>query len=1045
MGGRFYLAAMLIAASIAAPAPAGAQTADGGKPLFDSRDGAPVRVEAPDDAAAIRARERLSARLGRQGVVDIDERTGTPRFVGRLDGYLTGPSTADPEQVVLDYVRGQRAVFGVADGDLAALRLTRRYSDASGITYLSWAQTWRGLSAFDNGLAAVVAADGRLISVAGSPLPDLGARSNEPGIGAGGALAEALDDAGTRGLAPRATQHGGAEQRTTFSGGHDARLVLFADGRGDVRLAWRVTADAGAGEVYDDVVDADSGELLFRHNTVDFAAGQVHAYPNHPGAGTNALRDVPVTDGSALSGPNAHVYPDTNDNDLPDSEIDATPPTGTTWNDSCTVCSWDPAVASSWQTNLRANGTQAYYLVNEFHDWLKNDPNIAFTSGTFDGDDPLKVEILDGAAGPTGGGLPNTQHRNNANMETPADGTSPRMQLYLFDQTNPAVNGGDDAGVVFHEYTHGLSHRLSHGLNSLQSDAMGEGWSDWYALDYLVQHGLETDGPAANDLQLATYLFPGGLRSQGTDCRPADVADCPGLGSAGAGGYTYGDFGRVAPPAAEHDNGEIWGQTLWDLRTAIGAPDARRLITTGMRLSVANPSMLEMRNAILQADTAAFAGAHRDALWRVFATRGMGFSAVSFGGNDRRPVESFAPAPAPGSGGTVSGRVTDKATGAPVAGALVQLASTASGFPGAISAVTDSTGRYSIADVPPAAYPRTFVDAPGYTPGVEAVVQVPVGGRTLDLTLARDYAASSGGARIAGFDGPDYTSSSPSCGPRNLIDLSYLTGWGSTSHNGTHGPVGAKSVTIELPRTVDVSAFNIDPGAVCGDDDSASTRDYRIETSGDGTTFAPAASGRFNSGNNHRANVIVAPAGTDGVRYVRYTMLTPQRQTGSDSGVDWMDTTEFEVYGVPEGFGRAAPPSPPPISGGANLTAVDRTAPTLGLALVAGQRLKAVLAKGMKLRVSCDEGCSLTVTAQLDARVAKRLKLLPRRSRAKSVVVATGSLPLGGGPRIATLRFTAAASKRLAGTRSVRLSLGATASDASGNEGKRTVAVTVRR
>jgi hypothetical protein len=158
-----------------------------------------------------------------------------------------------------------------------------------------------------------------------------------------------------------------------------------------------------------------------------------------------------------------------------------------------------------------------------------------------------------------------------------------------------------------------------------------------------------------------------------------------------------------------------------------------------------------------------------------------------------------------------------------------------------------------------------------------------------------------------------------------------------------------------------------------------------------------------------------------------------------------MDTTEFEVYGVPEGFGRAAPPPPPPEAGGGNLTAVDRAAPALGLALVARQRLKAVLARGVKLRASCDEGCSFGATALLDARTAKRLKLLSRRSRAKSVTVATGSLPLGGGGRTAALRFSVAARKRLAGVRSVRMTIAATATDASGNERKRTLTVTVRR
>ena len=46
-------------------------------------------------------------------------------------------------------------------------------------------------------------------------------------------------------------------------------------------------------------------------------------------------------------------------------------------------------------------------------------------------------------------------------MFTPPDGQSPLMQMYLFRNPN-FRNGmsGDDADVLFHEYTHGLSNRL---------------------------------------------------------------------------------------------------------------------------------------------------------------------------------------------------------------------------------------------------------------------------------------------------------------------------------------------------------------------------------------------------------------------------------------------------------------------------------------------------------------------------------------------------------------------------------------------------------
>ena len=57
-------------------------------------------------------------------------------------------------------------------------------------------------------------------------------------------------------------------------------------------------------------------------------------------------------------------------------------------------------------------------------------------------------------------------------------------------------DGANDASLVFHEYTHGLSNRLvtdAQGFGALstaQAGAIGEGTSDFYALDYLVDEGL---------------------------------------------------------------------------------------------------------------------------------------------------------------------------------------------------------------------------------------------------------------------------------------------------------------------------------------------------------------------------------------------------------------------------------------------------------------------------------------------------------------------------------------------------------------------------
>ena len=65
-----------------------------------------------------------------------------------------------------------------------------------------------------------------------------------------------------------------------------------------------------------------------------------------------------------------------------------------------------------------------------------------------------------------------------------------------------------------------------------------------------------------------------------------------------------------------------------------------------MRLSPPEPSFLDMRNAILQADAAA-GGALRTQIWTVFARRGMGFFATTDDSDDVTPIEDMLDASAP--------------------------------------------------------------------------------------------------------------------------------------------------------------------------------------------------------------------------------------------------------------------------------------------------------------------------------------------------------------------------------------------------------------
>jgi subtilisin-like proprotein convertase family protein len=655
-----FVTALGVIASLAFAASAYAIDAPGSAPLpnFDARSG-----DSTEPAGAVeRARKRITGRLGPESIVSSDAVNGGIRSLGASDGLLTDANDVGAQTAALDYVSGHLNVFGLDESDLSALQLAAHYTSPDGVTHLTWQQTDRGISSYDTFLSVNVAADGSIVNVTGSPVHDLSVDSAKPEISSANAAAAAAAD---------------------VDGSADADgKVILADPDGD-RLAWRVFATADDGTAYDEVVDGGTGAILVRRSlTADVSNASV--FENHPGAaagGTAHTVDLAAdplwlndTAGNTrLSGRNAYAYADVGAPNGVNGGEDIPASGGTDWvypqtavgcgggqpaSTFSAICTWSGLLPASGSepTNRAQATTQAFYFVNNWHDWLAQNP-IAFTNpshnfevGGTGGSDPVLTEADDSSG------------TNNANMATFPDGTSPRMQMFLFRTTAtlpwPAVNGDDDASIVYHEYTHGLSNRLVNnglggGLNRFQSKAMGEGWSDWYAMDYLVGHGFFTD--AASDGQVivgeyATNNANVGIRINALDCSvgSADATHCPGSTAAGPGGFTYGDMGHVVTyngntlsPAFEvHADGEIWAETLWDLRTAIGAADARGLITSAMRLSPNDPSFLDMRDAILQADAVA-GGTHNAQIWQAFANRGMGFSATTTSGNSTGGNEAF--------------------------------------------------------------------------------------------------------------------------------------------------------------------------------------------------------------------------------------------------------------------------------------------------------------------------------------------------------------------------------------------------------------------
>ena len=601
------------------------------------------------------ARERLDDRLGEQGFADAAQPLGTTGFVGRTDGFLTSHSDDSARQVALGYVSDHSAAFGLDAGDIDDLKLTDRYTSLDGVTHLTWSQMVSGVPSYDTFLRANVTKDGQLVNVSGGPVGDLSLNTTAPDLSARDALVAARENVGA------------AHPQAPADPLESAKLVAFAEGS-DARLAWDVYADGADSLLYEVVVDAGSGRVLSRESRTDFL-NQAAVWAAHPTDGVapttvNLGADPSWIDntvgGTKLQGNNAHAYADTNANNIADAaeEVPQVAPPNGDWLYPITyshqaecpafACTWDSTNNATKLTNQKQTTTQLFYFVNKWHDHLLAPP-ISFneasrnfqrvnSSGLGVGNDPVLAEANDG------GGT------NNANFSTTPDGTSGRMQMYFFNN-NWDVTSSDDADVVYHEYTHGLTNRLvgnGAGLAAFQSGAMGEAWSDWYANDFQVAQGLKTDGPGI-DLTLGAYsinLFgTGGIRREPMDCKVGSpAASCPGAGSTGSGGFTFGDLNKFPIVGGVHDNGEIWAQTLWDLRDAVGSARAEALVTGGLRLSPLNPSFLDMRDAILQ--SAITLGEPRGPIWQVFAARGMGFSASTPGATSYLATEAFDIPPA---------------------------------------------------------------------------------------------------------------------------------------------------------------------------------------------------------------------------------------------------------------------------------------------------------------------------------------------------------------------------------------------------------------
>jgi hypothetical protein len=600
-------------------------------------------------------------------------------FYSSASSPLTPPSGRGAQEIALDFLAAAQAV---PLPDLPSVYLAREYrDDHNGVTHLLYRQQFQGIEVHNAAWVTNIGPDGAVLSAGGTlyaapqtaVLPD---RST-----ALSALRAALAQVNPRlaatyspfEVSPPAGRAASANSVRYAAGGFGAdiegRLVWFAH-RGTPLLAWLFNVmDEDGVSSYDVAVEAATGAIIDQQPLTAFQSapkGLVFdkgAPQPNPTPGVRLGSAPPLVDrallpftGDPVASPQGWVvnHETAGNNAIVGGNLlglaflATAPRTRAPNGDFSFPLQLGPSAPIPLAFGDAAN-TNLFYWINRAHDLFY-----------LDGFDERAGNFQDrnhGRGGLEGDALLAFSHYGAAALGSPAlnnaffstrsinDGSASMVAMYAT-VTGAAgffADGAYAADTIVHEYTHGVSFRLlPNGYGSFQTAAMGEAWSDFYALEYTTPAGA----PAGGVYTTGEYW----VQSWGTGIRTRPYSTDTSVNP-----LTYADLGHVILAGPEvHADGEIWVEALWDARAnliqqlgeAEGRRRIRRLVLDGMKLSVPSPNMVEMRDAILLADRVNNNGASQSELWSAFAKRGLGTLAHSAGG-DTVHVLSSADLPSP--------------------------------------------------------------------------------------------------------------------------------------------------------------------------------------------------------------------------------------------------------------------------------------------------------------------------------------------------------------------------------------------------------------
>jgi hypothetical protein len=674
-------------------------------------------------------------------------------------------------EILADFVDAHRDAVGIDRAELAGARIVRDFDTHGIMHHLTHQQVVDGLDVYGAILRSSFTTRGEIINLSSAMAtrPATGWTIPRPVLTEEAALRAAASSVGcpiVNPVAAAARRGAGPTQKTVWTTGAEldhwtdvtTQPVLFPLTREELRPAYVVVVPTkGIGHTYEVVIDAVSGAVLWRQNWLKNLTTEPVSYrfyasdspaPWSPGPATNngaqapfvprAFRTVLPAEistfspdgwipdgGTTTTGNNVDAYLDA-DATLNSPDPGGRPVSATRVFDLAVAVDGADMPTGAPSTYGHASVAHGFYHANLYHDRLYamgfnegagNFQLNNFGQGGVQGD-YVRMEMQDGAG------------TNNANFAVNADGGVGRCQMFIFTGPTPDRDGGLDQDILYHELTHGTSTRCHENtLSGEQAGGMGEGWGDFFGICLNAQPGDDFNGVYATGGH-TTYLITTTYTTNyyfGIRRFPysTDMTKSP---------LTYGDIVTLAYDAAVprnpavatsntadlvHGMGEIWCQTLLEARAFIGLDEGfaanetiMQLVLDAMKLAPSNPSFLQERDALLQADQVRYGGQHQFRLWQAFAKRGMGYTAVSPTGNagtGSGVVENFDPAPA-----QANMALPDGAPARLVPGASTNLRVTVAPY---LLTITPNTAEvfYSVNDGPYASAPMPLTGTNEYT------------------------------------------------------------------------------------------------------------------------------------------------------------------------------------------------------------------------------------------------------------------------------------------------------------------------------------------